>query len=533
MLLALQRYNVHIVFVPGTQMYVADLLSRLHLKNGKQLEFDEIYEIEQVNMLKDVPISDERVKAILKATLADDDMRKLTDLVIHGFPAKIHDVPESLRNYHKINAELSTQNGLIFKGNRIVIPTALRREMLKRLHYAHSGIENSTKLARDTMYWPGIQEQLSQEVRACETCQKIAPNLPKEPMMSTEIPSLLFEVVSMDIMELNESDGNKKRYLVTVDHFSDFFEIDELKNMLAETIINCCKHNFARHGIPRMVITDNGTHFNNKLFQKFSADWEFQYSTSSPYHAQSNGKAESAIKIAKNIVKKAKDSKTDVYLALLNWRNTPNKMNTSPVQRLYSRRTRCVVPVVANKLKPAIQRDVPSRIERNKQQSKFYFDRTTMKMKPLEIGDPVYVKLKGPDSPWTSGSVVDRHNERSYNVSVSDGVYRRNRHDLKPRIEPMQARDEENMVSTSSGGHQLQLSSAIEPADVQPNTSGHEDTQLAPTIQAPATATPKDNESATRTRKSGQFPADQPTSDARPKRQTKAPARFSDFDMHN
>lgn len=115
-----------------------------------------------------------------------------------------------------------------------------------------------------------------------------------------------------------------------------------------------------------MVISDNGSHFCNKQFLKFAADWEFKYSTSSPYHPQSNGKAESAIKIAKKVVKKARDSNTDVYMALLNWRITPNKIDSSPVQRLFSRRTRCALPMLPDKLKPAIQNSVAEKIRNDK-----------------------------------------------------------------------------------------------------------------------------------------------------------------------
>lgn len=258
MLLALQRYNFSLKFVPGKQMFIADLLSRLHLEEGNQLEFDQVHTIKQektyaqiiedINMVEDLPIMDARVKDILRETLKDADLKILTSLIINGFPENIHDVEESMRPYFKIKNDLTTQNGLVFKGERTVIPRALRTDMLKRLHYAHSGIENSTKLVRDIMYWPGIGEQLKRIVGQCESCQKNSPNQLKEPMMSTEIPKLPFDVVSMDIMELTKSDGTKNLYLVTVDHFSDFFEIDEIPNMLAETIVKCCKQNFAITG---------------------------------------------------------------------------------------------------------------------------------------------------------------------------------------------------------------------------------------------------------------------------------------------
>lgn len=313
----------------------------------------------------------------------------------------------------------------------------------------------------------------------------------------------------------------KKIYLVTVDHYSDFFEIDELSNMMAETIIRCCKHNFARHGIPRIVISDNGTHFNNKLFQKFASDWEFQFSTSSPYYPQSNGKSESGIKNAKTVLKKAKDSKTDVYLALLNWRNTPNKMDSSPVQRLYSRRTRSLVPVPHMKLKPEVQIEVTEKIERNKQRSKYYFDRSTRKMKPLEIGEPVFVKLKGADSPWTGGVIVEQHNERSYDVSVNDATYRRNRHDLKSRnISPVANNETAtNEIPLQHIGTDLAHDTST--ANHLPCSSNSAAINQSPVSQI---------NNLPATRKSVQL-QNQSTPEARPKRNVKLPAKFSEFEM--
>lgn len=518
MLLALQRYNFSLEFVPGNRMFIADLLSRLHLEEGNQLKLDQVHTInkeleyaqtvEEVNMVEDLPIVDERVKEILKETLQDADLKDLTSLIISGFPNNIHDVRESLRPYFKVKDDLTTQNGLVFKGQRIVIPRGLRTDMLKRLHYAHSGIENSTKLARDTMYWPGIHEQLKRTVGECESCQKNSPNQVKEPMMSTEIPKLPYDIVSMDIMELTNPNGTKNLYLVTVDHYSDFFEIDEIKNMLAETIIKTCKQNFARHGIPRMVISDNGTHFHNKPFLRFAADWEFKFSTSSPYYPQSNGKAESAIKIAKKILKKARDSDTDIYMALLNWRNTPNKIDSSPVQRLFSRRTRCAVPMVPDKLKPAIQKSVSDKILNNKERAKYTFDRTTRKAKPLEIGEPVLVKLKGAESPWKTGKIIDQCQNRSYIVDVNETHYRRNRHDLKPFRTPTSLKSNANSNETENND---------EIPSIQVESARSTPTEASSLVSPSVESTQHD-----------QIPA---LTEGRPKRNIKIPSKFKDYQM--
>ena len=83
--------------------------------------------------------------------------------------------------------------------------------------------------------------------------------------------------------------------------------------------------------------SDGGPQFISAEFQAFANNWKFKHSMSSPYHSQSNGKAESAVKIVKNFLKKSDDP----LRAVLEWRNTPtSQINCSPVQRLMQRRTR-------------------------------------------------------------------------------------------------------------------------------------------------------------------------------------------------
>ena len=85
--------------------------------------------------------------------------------------------------------------------------------------------------------------------------------------------------------------------------------------------------------------------------------WQFRLITASPCYPKSNGKAENAIKAAKQLImmKKAKNDKTDAYLALLHYENTPTQgLDTSPAQRLTSRRTKTLLPTTVNLLQPQI-----------------------------------------------------------------------------------------------------------------------------------------------------------------------------------
>ena len=91
---------------------------------------------------------------------------------------------------------------------------------------------------------------------------------------------------------------------------------------------------FSRHGVSEVVISDNGQHYASADFAKFAKDWHFQHITSSPRYSQSNGKIESAVKICENIMEKAVRGKCDPYLGLLDYRNTPTELGSSPAQRL-------------------------------------------------------------------------------------------------------------------------------------------------------------------------------------------------------
>ena len=124
--------------------------------------------------------------------------------------------------------------------------------------------------------------------------------------------------MSADIFQLAGSN-----YLVMVDHYSDFFELDSLRNTTASMAIRAMKRNFARHGIPDECITDNGPQFDSYEYSSFAREYGFTMIKPSPYYSRANGKAESAVKIAKNILKKSRHE--DPYLALLAYRNTPQQ----------------------------------------------------------------------------------------------------------------------------------------------------------------------------------------------------------------
>ncbi|XP_055527973.1 uncharacterized protein K02A2.6-like [Wyeomyia smithii] len=313
-------------------------------------------------------------------------------------------------------------DGVIFRGDRILVPHVLRRKLIDKCHVSHNGLEATLKLARANLFWPGMSSQIKDVLKQCATCSKFAPSQPNPPLMSHSIPVYPFQLVSMDVF-FAENQGAKLKLLVTVDHYSDFFEVDELQDLTPDSVIKACKRNFARHGLPQRVIFDNGTNFVNAKMLTFAREWDFEVVTSAPHHQQANGGSEAAVKIAKRLLKKANESGVEFCYALLHWRNIPNKIGSSPAARLFS--TRCGVPSSAMRLFPNVIRDVPAAIELNRKSYKYHYDKRTRVLPDLQIGSPVYVQLHPEKSKqWTPGKVSNHFNDRSYQVVNSNANQR-------------------------------------------------------------------------------------------------------------
>ena len=106
--------------------------------------------------------------------------------------------------------------------------------------------------------------------------------------------------------ELCQLEG--RTLLVISAYYSNFIEVARITAITARNIIKEVKAVFARFGIPEILATDNRPQFASSEFSVFARKWEFKHVTSSSTYAQSNGKAENAVKTVKHLFKKCKDS---------------------------------------------------------------------------------------------------------------------------------------------------------------------------------------------------------------------------------
>ncbi|KAK9693557.1 Integrase zinc binding domain [Popillia japonica] len=374
MMLALQRYGLHIKYVPGTELHLADAVSRSpETMSRKTLSEAEVYrieaflkEIEEVDHTSTVSISNER--------LEESDSTKTSS------------------------------------NNRVIVPRHLRIDMLKRLHAGHSGMDASLKLARYTVFWPRINEHIRNCVSNCLACQEAQDKI-KLPMQTHEVPAIpqTHEVPAIPWQRI-------------IDHYSDFYEIDELKDLNGKTTVRICKRNFARHGIPEIVVTDNATQFVNDEFINFS-----------------NGKAEATVKIAKNLIQKTSRNGEDLWLALLIARITPNAIDTSLI-----RRTRTTNSTGVRKLPE------------------------------LNVGQEVIVKLKPElSNKWSPVVIQQELTDRSFIVNVGGKTYRRNENHIKqtPHNPTTEVCTEEGIEKKPQPARRVRFAEETTAEEVQANNS--------------------------------------------------------------
>ena len=164
---------------------------------------------------KQIPIKEKRMEHIQQELLQDEELSILMQIIENGWPENQKDAPVSTNPYWNYRDELVVNNGLILKGERVVIPKALRPEMLRQLHLSHLGIVKTKEGARTVMFWPNITGDIEKMINAYDTCCKFQNRQQKDHLINMEIPSYPFQHVGADLFTFRGQE-----YPITTDYYS-------------------------------------------------------------------------------------------------------------------------------------------------------------------------------------------------------------------------------------------------------------------------------------------------------------------------
>ncbi|UYV71234.1 K02A2.6-like, partial [Cordylochernes scorpioides] len=420
----MMRFGFEIVHIPGKELLDADALSRQPLLTTEGGENERQTSAHINAVLSSITDKDEMLTKIFEAQQEDTTLKAVVNYLEQGWPDKKKMSPALLSYWH-VKDELGVQNGLLMRSCRLVIPASMKLEILDKLHAGHFGITKTRLRARETVWWPGISEEIAETVRKCSVCIQEAVSK-HEPLIPTNFPSRPWQKIGMDLFKFEN-----KWYLVVIDYYSRFPEVVQLDRLTASVVVRSCKSIFARHGIPETVVSDNGTQFGAaREFANFARQYGFTHVTSSPRFPQSNGMAEAGVKIAKMILKKNQDPS----LGLLEYRSTPLEYGYSPAELLMGRKLRTTLPIAPENLNPKLvdSQALKRKKGRRRKDMKSRYDRRcgAMDMEDLSEGDTVWIT-----DMRTWGIVKQKASTpRSYMVDTPVGTLRRNRFHLRKGV---------------------------------------------------------------------------------------------------
>ena len=246
----------------------------------------------------------------------------------------------------------------------------------------------------------------------------------KEPMIPTELLQFPGQKFGIDLFYLKGSN-----YLIVVDYFSRYPEVQKLSTTTTASIIDALKSVFSRFGVPETVLSDNGPQFTSQLFTDFADAYSFHHVTSSPRFAQSNGQAERTVQTVKKLLVEYRDP----HMAMLTYRSTPFPWcKLSPAELLMGRCLRANIPMLTTQLTPnwSFLEKFREQNEVFKQQQKLDYDRSHGVRNLPTIPDNSQVWITSEEQPVT-GTVSHRANTpRSYIIKTQSREIRRNRQHL-------------------------------------------------------------------------------------------------------
>ena len=448
--------------IPGRINVIADSLSRV-----TPLEFQDSNaekDIQAVNFLQYSSIEERERDEVLQETSKDKELQSLKHYISTGWPMKRSQIPVSLHPYWNYRDELTIESGILMKNSKVLIPETLKQKYLIQIHQGHQGIEACRSRAREFVFWVNINNDLKEMVEKCDICQSQQNSTPIIQKYISEVPPHPWHTLCSDLFYFQRID-----FLVVVDYFSKYLIIRKIPSSTSSAVIKELGMIFSEFGKPQIFRSDNGPCYLSQEFRFFMQNWLVEHRTSSPHYPQSNGLAESMVKVSKNLIEKAVRQDLPWNRLLLDYRCTPISSEIpSPAEILFGRKLRSSISILPSQVmndRISKQRELIA-----KKEGKFYTNvkdfQDRIKALPCEAGQNVW--LQNSDSRKYEEAVIHEkcREPNSYMVQIpaTGQCFRRNSNFIKPR------QTEQNSVSTDS----------------QPTTGLPEIPQETPVFQQPS-----------------------------------------------
>lgn len=282
-ILLIQSFNITITYTPGKSNVVADMLSRPHCTDQAECGICSI----------EIDLPSKGSKFIRNSQLEDPEICK----IINCFENHTTEVSNWLDRGYLL------EGGILYRLNpdsdsdepQLVVPAQSRLEILQSHHNdasaGHIGIEATIKKISNKYYWVGMRKFITDYVNSCPECQKYKiSNRKPTGLLKTPVLSQRGEVLAIDLFgPLVATSEGFTHILVCEDIATKWTELYPLKIASAE---NCAKmlisEWFMRFGLPRRIISDNGTQFVSEVMQFVADHFKIHQNLIPKYHPEAN-----------------------------------------------------------------------------------------------------------------------------------------------------------------------------------------------------------------------------------------------------
>src|SRR6266511_1044949 len=261
---------------------------------------------------------------------------------------------------------------------------------------------------KERYYWKGMKYDLEEYVRTCDQCQRRGKPVGKNELHPIVVREPFYQIGIDIVGPLPLTSLGNKYIIVAIDYFTKWTEAKALKEATAEEVATFIYEEIiCRHGPPRRIISDRGTHFNNKIVEELLKKFGTKHRLSTPYHPKTNGLVERFNRtLCEALAKLGEERKNwDKYIApsLAAHRFTKQRSTRiEPFYLTYGRKVRFITDeeeqeevTIKERIRmlieelPKIWNTTREQIKRSQEKQKEYHDKKIKKKHIFEIGEKV------------------------------------------------------------------------------------------------------------------------------------------------
>ncbi|PIK53283.1 hypothetical protein BSL78_09811 [Apostichopus japonicus] len=314
------HYNYTVEYKPGIENKVADALSRLPVEHNPAIgvvddDDDDIAGVCQT-VLQESSVTCTQLQS---ETNRDEACQTIKGYIQQGWPQSKSGVDDKVKPYYSVHDELSVHDNIIFRGEKVVVPTGLTSIIVSRAHEGHQGMVRTKQRIRKLYWWPGMDNQVTTMVKHCATCNLAdkSVSIRVAPMQPVPLPECSWDKLGLDIVGQDETAPLGCRFAITlIDYKSKWPEVVFTDTVTSSTVIEFLLTVFGREERSKEIVTDHGVQFTSHECNEFLRSRNIVHRMSAIYHPQGNSTVERFNRVFKGYLQTARLENTSARISV-------------------------------------------------------------------------------------------------------------------------------------------------------------------------------------------------------------------------